>query len=169
MRGPALTEGPSSGALGQPASTDGASPASTVTLLSARKSSELVKRKHRNRFPGGTREPVTTDELELLVAARVLVRVDCLEADDIPASAEVADRVVRLSRGFCGISVDEVVSAKPADHDVRPSITMQLVRADPAVNPVIAAPAKDDVVPCSRSAGCTGVVRRSRAGLSKLS
>jgi amidase len=50
----------------------------------------------------------------------------------------------------------------PADHDVRPSITMQLVRAGPAINPVIAAPAKDDVVPCSRSAGCTGCVRRSR-------
>ena len=39
MRGPALTEGPRSGAVGQPAATDGASPASTVTLLSERKSS----------------------------------------------------------------------------------------------------------------------------------
>ena len=43
MRGPALTEGPSSGAVGQPAATDGASPASTVTLLSERKSSEPVE------------------------------------------------------------------------------------------------------------------------------
>ena len=41
MRGPALAEGPSSEALGQPATTDGASPASSVTLLSERKSSEL--------------------------------------------------------------------------------------------------------------------------------
>ena len=44
MRGPALAEGPRSGAVGQPAATDGASPASTVTLLSERKSSELWRR-----------------------------------------------------------------------------------------------------------------------------
>ena len=45
MRGPALAEGPRSGAVGQPAATDGASPASTVTLLSERKSSELWRRR----------------------------------------------------------------------------------------------------------------------------
>ena len=63
MRGPALTEGPSSGALGQPAATDGASPASTVTLLSERKSSELWRRRAQLPTPPSTgivKPPVTT-------------------------------------------------------------------------------------------------------------
>ena len=51
MRGPALAEGPSSEALGQPATTDGASSASSVTLLSERKSSELWRGRAIARHP----------------------------------------------------------------------------------------------------------------------
>ena len=75
MRGPALAEGPSSGAVGQPAATDGASPASTVTLLSERKSSHL--------WAGRRRQ--TPGRLRLSRARRQVREIAQVEAIGVPS------------------------------------------------------------------------------------